>query len=241
MSPARPPGRLRCAGRQQPHVLVVEDDPQALGYVRGILQDAGYCPLVTGEPEQVPSLIETHRPDLVLLDLLLPGTDGIELMQRLRRWRICRSSSCPATAGTRPSPVPCRSERPITSSSRFTHRAGGPNPRGAAQAGRTARAFPGGRPRHQLRGAPSDSGRPHAATDHHRVRATVRPVSQRRPRIDSRSAAAPRVALTQFRQPPASACLHQEAPPQARRRCRQPYLYLHRAPGRVPLVKPDSN
>ena len=36
---------------------------QALAYVRGILQDAGYCPLVTGEPEQVPGLIDTHRPD----------------------------------------------------------------------------------------------------------------------------------------------------------------------------------
>ena len=38
---------------------------------------------MTGDPEDVPGLIETYRPDLVLLDLLLPGTDGIELMQSL--------------------------------------------------------------------------------------------------------------------------------------------------------------
>ena len=62
-------------------MLVVDDDPQALGYVRSILEDAGYLPVVTGDPEAMPGLIETRNPDLVLLDLLLPGTDGIELLQ----------------------------------------------------------------------------------------------------------------------------------------------------------------
>ena len=38
---------------------------------------------MTGDPEEVAVLLDTHRPDLVLLDLLLPGTDGIELMQSL--------------------------------------------------------------------------------------------------------------------------------------------------------------
>ena len=80
-SPEPTRGRPRRAGRQESHVLVVDDDPQALGYIRGILKDAGYCPLVTGDPKAVPGLIRKHQPDLVLLDLLLPGTDGIELMQ----------------------------------------------------------------------------------------------------------------------------------------------------------------
>ena len=81
--PARTPGRPRGAGRQEPCILVVDDDPQALGYIRGILEDAGYCPLVTGNPKEVPSLIKTNQPDLILLDLLLPGTDGIEMMQNI--------------------------------------------------------------------------------------------------------------------------------------------------------------
>ena len=77
--PARP-GR---SGDQKPLILVVDDDPQALGYIRGVLENAGYHPLATGDPEKVRALIETRQPDLVLLDLLLPGTDGIQLMQSI--------------------------------------------------------------------------------------------------------------------------------------------------------------
>ena len=40
-------------------------------------------PLVTGDPEELPGLIQTERPRLVLLDLMLPGTDGIELMEQV--------------------------------------------------------------------------------------------------------------------------------------------------------------
>ncbi len=64
-------------------VLVVDDDPKALLYARGILEDAGHRAIVTGDPDEVGVLLDTHRPDLVLLDLLLPGMDGIELMQSL--------------------------------------------------------------------------------------------------------------------------------------------------------------
>ena len=82
-SPVRTPARRRREGPQPTRILVVDDDPQALGYVRGILEKAGYYPLVTGDPEEVPGLLKSNQPDLVLLDLLLPGTDGIELMQSL--------------------------------------------------------------------------------------------------------------------------------------------------------------
>ena len=81
--PTGQPGRPRLTGRPEPHVLVVDDDPQALRYMRSILKDAGYVPLVTGDPNELPDLLQTHQPDLVLLDLLLPGPDGIELLERL--------------------------------------------------------------------------------------------------------------------------------------------------------------
>ena len=81
--PARVAGDGRVVAAGALRVLAVDDDPKDLLYVRGILEDAGYGAIVTGDPEEVPDLLDRHRPDLVLLDLLLPGTDGIELMQSL--------------------------------------------------------------------------------------------------------------------------------------------------------------
>ena len=69
--------------RRKPLVLVVDDDPHALGYIRETLETAGYQTKVTGDPEAVKELVEVHQPDLLLLDLLLPETDGIELMKSL--------------------------------------------------------------------------------------------------------------------------------------------------------------
>ena len=63
---------------------MVDDDPQTLRDVRDALTGAGYTPLVTGDPGELPRLVRTKRPHLVLLDLMLPGTDGIELMERVR-------------------------------------------------------------------------------------------------------------------------------------------------------------
>ncbi|MDE0627608.1 MAG: response regulator [Bryobacterales bacterium] len=64
-------------------ILVVDDDPETLRYVRNALTAAGYSGLVTGNPEEVPSLIKKRKPVLVLLDLLLPGIDGIEMMESI--------------------------------------------------------------------------------------------------------------------------------------------------------------
>ena len=61
-------------------ILVVDDDPETLRLVRDALDGAGYAPLTTGEHEDLAQVIETEKPALVLLDLVLPGTDGIRLM-----------------------------------------------------------------------------------------------------------------------------------------------------------------
>ena len=62
-------------------VLVVDDDPHTLRHVRDALAGAGYSPLVSANPGELASIIRAERPVLVLLDLILPGADGIELMQ----------------------------------------------------------------------------------------------------------------------------------------------------------------
>ncbi|MCY4590584.1 MAG: response regulator, partial [Alphaproteobacteria bacterium] len=67
--------------RESPRVLVVDDDPQTLRFVRDALTRAGYSALVTGDHADLAHIIRTETPHLVLLDLRLPGTDGIELMR----------------------------------------------------------------------------------------------------------------------------------------------------------------
>ena len=81
--PAQDDAHPRRTRRDRTRVLVVDDDPQTLRYVRGALTDAGYRAIVTGDPEQVGPLMEKERPHLVLLDLILPGPDGIELMESI--------------------------------------------------------------------------------------------------------------------------------------------------------------
>ena len=68
-------------GEERLRILAVDDDPQDLRYVRDTLIRSGYDPVVTGEPEEALRLVEEEKPELVLLDLMLPGTDGIELMK----------------------------------------------------------------------------------------------------------------------------------------------------------------
>ena len=82
-APASTYGGSRRGARDKLRILAVDDDPQALRYVRDALTKAGYVPIVTGDPEDVPRLMEEEKPHLVLLDLMLPGSDGIELMNRI--------------------------------------------------------------------------------------------------------------------------------------------------------------
>ena len=81
-TPSGGPGP-RAGRRDRGRILVVDDDPHTLRYVRDILSDAGYAPIATGSPDEIPTLIRAERPRLVLLDLVLPGADGIELMEQL--------------------------------------------------------------------------------------------------------------------------------------------------------------
>ena len=81
--PAQTDDRSPQSKRGRIRVLVVDDDPQMLRYVRDTLSESGFAPTVTADPQEVGQLMKSERPHLVLLDLLLPGTDGIQLMEDL--------------------------------------------------------------------------------------------------------------------------------------------------------------
>ncbi len=77
-------GRKRTAPDPQPaRILAVDDDPRMLRFVRAALAKAGYATLVTGEPTDLARLIRSGRPRLVILGLILPGRDGINLMEEV--------------------------------------------------------------------------------------------------------------------------------------------------------------
>ena len=71
-------------GAHDTPVLVVDDDPQTLRYVCDALSSAGYAPLASDDPGELPGLVTTRKPRLVLLDPMGPGAGGIELMQQVR-------------------------------------------------------------------------------------------------------------------------------------------------------------
>ncbi|MDE2683017.1 MAG: response regulator [Chloroflexota bacterium] len=84
-APSLPAPRTPATASGPVRVLAVDDDPQALRYVRDVLTKAGYAPIATGDPADVLRLMEEEKPHLVLLDLMLPGTDGVTLMHDIHR------------------------------------------------------------------------------------------------------------------------------------------------------------
>ncbi|SOB86282.1 DNA-binding response regulator, OmpR family, contains REC and winged-helix (wHTH) domain [Streptomyces sp. 1331.2] len=73
------------AGPPDPaRILVVDDDPTVSEVVAGYLTRAGHRVDRAGDGAQGLALARAHRPDLLVLDLMLPGIDGLEVLRRLR-------------------------------------------------------------------------------------------------------------------------------------------------------------
>jgi two-component system, NtrC family, nitrogen regulation response regulator NtrX len=66
-------------------LLVVDDEPQILQVVSGILQDEGFEVTTAPDGETALRLVAAGAPDLVLLDIALPGMDGLDVLQELKK------------------------------------------------------------------------------------------------------------------------------------------------------------
>ena len=73
----------RLGERGAESILVVDDDPHMLRYLRKTLSGEGYSLIVAADADEALTIVAEDRPHLVLLDMVLPGTDGIELMQEI--------------------------------------------------------------------------------------------------------------------------------------------------------------
>jgi DNA-binding response OmpR family regulator len=67
-----------------PRILVVDDDPTVAEVVAGYLDRAGYTVDRADDGPTALTRAAAHRPDLVVLDLMLPGMDGLEVCRRIR-------------------------------------------------------------------------------------------------------------------------------------------------------------
>jgi DNA-binding response OmpR family regulator len=69
---------------KQPSILVVDDEPSIREVVSIYLRRAGYRVIVAQDGQQALQALEGEPPDLVVLDLMLPKVDGLEITRRLR-------------------------------------------------------------------------------------------------------------------------------------------------------------
>jgi two-component system KDP operon response regulator KdpE len=67
-------------------ILLVDDEPAIRHFLRASLDAHGYKIFEAATGEQAIAAVIAHRPDLVILDLGLPGMDGIEVTKKLREW-----------------------------------------------------------------------------------------------------------------------------------------------------------
>src|SRR5262249_45345485 len=67
-------------------VLVVDDEPNLVELVRSYLEHEGYTVLTAADGPAALDVVGARQPELVVLDLMLPGLDGIEVCRRLRQF-----------------------------------------------------------------------------------------------------------------------------------------------------------
>lgn len=65
-------------------VLIVEDEVAIVTMLRYNLEREGYRVLATGDGEEAVTMVRDHRPDIIVLDWMLPGMTGIEVCKQLR-------------------------------------------------------------------------------------------------------------------------------------------------------------
>ena len=172
---------------QRLRILAVDDDPNDLRYVRDTLAKSGYDPILTGEPTDVVRLVEEERPELVLLDLMLPG-DGRHRADEGDPRRGRRAGHLPLRLWARGADRQSlrHGGRRLRRQALLGDGACGEDPGGPAPASDRGAdgALRAGRPDHRLRRAPGDAGGGAAAPDRDGVRAARRALGERRAGAD---------------------------------------------------------
>ena len=86
---------------QTGRVLVVDDDETVRDVVRRYLEVAGFTVDMAGDGAEGLAKFAAHQPDLVVLDVMMPGINGLEVCRRLRQVSQVRFSCSPPSARRR--------------------------------------------------------------------------------------------------------------------------------------------
>ena len=65
-------------------ILLVEDEPSLIFTLKDTLESEGYQVIVSEDGEQAVGLAQEHKPDIMILDIMLPGKNGYEICQEIR-------------------------------------------------------------------------------------------------------------------------------------------------------------
>ena len=76
-------------------ILIVEDEQSISNFISMVLNANGYDTIIVGSGEEALTMIASHCPDLIVLDLGLPDMDGMEVLKSVRKW-----SNLPVVPGT---------------------------------------------------------------------------------------------------------------------------------------------
>ncbi len=65
-------------------ILIIDDEPDIRDYLIAVLEDHDYIPYGVGEGESILEAVIKHRPDLIILDIMMPERSGISVYRELR-------------------------------------------------------------------------------------------------------------------------------------------------------------
>ena len=68
------------------HILIVEDEKSISHFISTVLSNNGYETIQARSGREAQSIISSHCPDLIILDLGLPDMDGLDILRQLREW-----------------------------------------------------------------------------------------------------------------------------------------------------------
>ena len=67
-------------------VLIVDDNPSTRRFVSASFQARGFDVIEADDSELAVKIVKQHQPDMVILDIMMPGIDGLDLCGRIRQW-----------------------------------------------------------------------------------------------------------------------------------------------------------